>query len=72
MEGKRLLCLAESQMAQRLVTYGVKEYSSSLLVLMFQGFEEILKCSVTAASRIPNLSLLLELVKELCYHHNSV
>lgn len=63
-EGRRLLCLAESQMAQRLVNYGVKEYSSSLSVLMFDAFEEILKCPVTAASRIPNLSLLLELVKE--------
>lgn len=73
-EGKRLLCLAESQMTQRLVNYGVKEYSSSLSVLMFQALEEILKCPVTAVSRIPNLSLLLELVKDpvlpssLLYH----
>lgn len=63
-EGGRLLCLAVSQIAQRLVNYDVKEYSSPLSVLVFRAFEEILKCPVTAASRIPNLSLLLELVKE--------
>lgn len=53
MEARRVLFLGEAQMAQELVNYGVKAYTSFSSILTFHALAfDVLKCAVTAASRV--------------------